>query len=206
MSESNTTAPAVTLNDQTLHDHPLTTEEPIHNSELRENIDIINDVNPEDNQVPLAIIQDKQDPNLYIPGSNSASDDEVNIEEEIPEIIVDQDTKKKHRPVSMILLHRHSSAAETVITTVTAVGALDISPISLTDNKKDDTDDDDTDDELMRITEANRFISLEQPKETNDTALKNRTKSLRSQSVATRRNLLVFADNPTVVKNPIELL
>jgi hypothetical protein len=66
---------------------------------------------------------------------------------------------------------------------------------------KEDTDDEETDDELMRITEANRYISIDEPKSAdNTTTLASRTKSLRSQSVSTRRHLLVFAENPTVTK------
>lgn len=216
--------PSVALNDEILHDHPLTTEEPITNTELRDEFKDINDVRPEDDQVPLAVIVDKEDPNLYIPGSNSASDDEATLEEEeTPEIIVDNDnsnttstststtsaTPKTSAPVSMMLLH-HTTATTVTTTAATAAGALDISPISNTALKEDTTDDDDdeTDDELMRITEANRFIAVD-PKpaaaNNNDTTTTNkaamgRNKSLRSQSVSTRRALLVFSDNPTVTK------
>ncbi|KAG1081079.1 hypothetical protein G6F42_023087 [Rhizopus arrhizus] len=52
----------------------------------------------------------------------------------------------------------------------------------------------------MRITEANRFIpaNTESPQPTQQQ--RPRSKSLRSQSVSTRRQLLVFADKPTVTK------
>lgn len=199
--------PAVALNDEILPDHPMTTEEPINNTELREEVKDMNDVSPEDDQVPLAVIVDKEDPNLYIPGSNSASDDEVTLEdEETPEIIIDDNTTKTPVPVSMMLLH-HTPATTVTTTAATAAGALDISPISNTAFEKEDTtDDDETDDELMRITEANRFIAVDPKPNTDTTANANnnksmsRNKSLRSQSVSTRRALLVFSENPTVTK------
>lgn len=192
--------PAVALNDEILHDHPMTTEEPINNSELRDEVKDMNDVSPEDDQVPLAVIVDREDPNLYIPGSNSASDDEVTFEDEqTPDIIIDDNTTKIPVPVSMMLLH-HTPATTVTTTATTAAGALDISPISNTAFEKEDTtDDDETDDELMRITEANRFIALDPKPNTNNNSM-SRNKSLRSQSISTRRALLVFSENPTVTK------
>lgn len=197
--------PAVTLNDETLHDFPLTTEDASASAELQEEVERINKVDPEDDQVPTAVIFKKDEPNKIIPGSfSSSSDDDITVlddEEEHPEIIVDGLDKKVSTPVSKTLTH--FAPATTVITTATATGALDLSPVS-NSIPKDDSDSDDTDDELVRITEANRFIPMDDHKKISDIkSAENdtlRRKSLRSQSVSIRRDLLVFSDHPIVTK------
>ncbi|KAG2194874.1 hypothetical protein INT47_002668 [Mucor saturninus] len=198
--------PAVTLNDEMLHDFPLTTEDPVAGAELQKEVERINMVDPEDNQVPTAIIFKKDEPNKIIPGSfSSGSDDDITVlddEEEHPEIIVDSlDKKASSSPVSKTLTH--FAPATTVITTATATGALDLSPVS-NSIPKDDSDSDDTDDELARITEANRFIPMDDHKKISEIkSAENdilRRKSLRSQSVSIRRDLLVFSDSPIVTK------
>lgn len=200
--------PAFTLNDELLHDFPLTTEDPAVSTELQREIERINKVDPEDNQVPTAVIFNTEEPNKIIPGSfnsGSSSDDDVTVldEEEQPEIIIDGlDKKLTPSPVSKTLTH--FAPATTVITTTPATGALDLSPIS-NSIPKEDSDSDDTDDELARITEANRFIPMEDDHKKiseiksaeND---KLRRKSLRSQSVSIRRDLLVFSDSPVITK------
>ncbi|KAI7881521.1 uncharacterized protein EV154DRAFT_523436 [Mucor mucedo] len=163
--------PAVTLNDEMLHDFPLTTEDPVAGAELQKEVERINKVDPEDNQVPTAIIFKKDEPNKIIPGSfSSGSDDDITVlddEEEHPEIIVDSLDKKAS-------------------------------------SSPDDSDSDETDDELARITEANRFIPMDDHKKISEIkSAENdvlRRKSLRSQSVSIRRDLLVFSDSPIVTK------
>jgi hypothetical protein len=197
--------PSVTLNDELLHDFPLTTEDPANSPELQKEVERINDVDPEDDQVPTAVIFNKNEPNKIIPGSCSNSDDEITIleeEEDQPEIIINSlDKKPTPSPVSKTLTH--FAPATTVITTTTATGALDLSPISNV-IPKEDSDSDDTDDELVRITEANRFIPMDDHKKISEIkSAENdilRRKSLRSQSVSIRRDLLVFSDSPIVTK------
>ncbi|GAA5812591.1 hypothetical protein MFLAVUS_006048 [Mucor flavus] len=206
MSDSTSnTIPVVTLND-TIHDFPLTTEEPLNNDELEKEIENFNRVNPEDDQVPAAVILDKQEPNKLILTNSNISDDELTLldEDDKPQIIIDgldtttttTNTTKKSPPPSPVSksLSSNFAPATTSITTTTATGALVISAINTI--PKQDSDSDETDDELVRITEANRFIPIEK----KDTDIKNRRKSLRSQSVTVRRDLLVFAQKPTVLK------
>ncbi|KAI9272265.1 hypothetical protein EDC94DRAFT_554774 [Helicostylum pulchrum] len=174
MSDSTSdTIPVVTLND-TIHDFPLTTEEPLNNDELEKEIENINRVNPEDDQVPAAVILDKQEPNKLILTNSNISDDELTLldEDDKPQIIID--------------------VLDTTTTTTATTNTTRKSPPP----SPQDSDSDETDDELVRITEANRFIPIEK----KDTDIKNRRKSLRSQSVTIRRDLLVFAQKPTVIK------
>lgn len=213
--------PTVALNDNAMPEHPLTTEDPaIKNPELLQGFREINDVDPQDNQVPPAIIIDKEDPNkisdVYheepsIQGEEPSIQDEecqnvkhegVENEEDEDEgeqqqIIID-DSPRKTPPKSLTLNH---APATTETTTTTAKGALDISPIvSPTAVQREVEEESDTDDELMRITEANRFIPANTGSPQPTQQQRPRSKSLRSQSVSTRRQLLVFADNPTVTK------
>lgn len=207
----NNVTPAVALNDELLQphtEHPLTTEEPLGSPELAKEVQEINKVDAEDIQVPPAEIIAKADPNLFIPGSCSGSEDERSIldDQEQPHII--PDTNK-----SPLIVASHAPAT-TETTTTTASGALDISPIYDPSKEQvvlvpsdDDDDSDGTDDELMRITEANRFIppikgedEPTTPLTTATTQTKPSTKSLRSRSVSTRRHLLVFSDHPKETK------
>ncbi|KAG2232916.1 hypothetical protein BDF21DRAFT_460187 [Thamnidium elegans] len=195
------TIPVVTLNDD-IRDFPLTTEEPLNNDELEKEIESINHVNPEDDQVPAAVILDKQEPNKLVLTNSNISDDELTLldEDDKPQIIIDgldtTTTTKKSPPPSPVSksLSSNFAPATTSITTTTATGALVISAINMI--PKQDSDSDETDDELIRITEANRFIPIEK----KDIDIKNRDKSLKSRSVTLRRDLLVFTQKPTVIK------
>jgi hypothetical protein len=193
--------PTIALEDD---NHPLTTEEPFKdNPELLRDIESLNKVNPEDKRVPAAIIVDKDDPNkLILPcGEEDISSIEDSfIEEEPQEFIIDDIIQpSKSNPISMTLVHH--APATTATTTALATGALDITSPVDTSHKKEDEDESDEDDELMRITESNRHIPVagSNPK---DAAVRQRSKSLRSQSVSIRRNLLVFADKSNVTKKP----
>lgn len=192
----------VIVSDDIKNEHPLTTEEPLNSPELEKEIESINSVNPEDDEVPPAVILDKDEPNKLI-GTHTIiddNDDDDENEEDKPEIIIDGlTTKKRSSPTSPVSKTLSNFApATTSITTTTVTGALDISPIN--NLTKEDSDSDDTDEELARITEANRFIPIDkktdEDKDTNGT----RRKSLRSQSVAVRKDLLVFAKNSTTTK------
>lgn len=171
--------PTVKLNDHDISNHPLTTEEPSKgNPELLKEIKDMNMVDPEDKSVPAAVIVEKDDPNKL---SNNGQEEDI---------IVDDVKPTTKNPIS---LPDHAEPT-TVTTTTTATGALDItSPI---DNEYSESD---SDDELRRITEANRFIPISNT-DTIEKKPRDRAKSLRSQSVSTRKQLLVFADNPQVTK------
>lgn len=205
--------PTVALNDETITNHPLTTEDPvINNPELLQGLKDINKVDPIDKQVPAAIIIDKDDPNkidIHREDSFTAVEEFQNVKHdtiaevdedsdddygEEQQIIIDESPCKSP---PKIITFNHAPAA-TVTTTTTVKGALDISPIvNPTSIQREVEEESDTDDELIRITEANRFI----PANTQPTQQQRpRSKSLRSQSVSTRRQLLVFADTPTVTK------
>lgn len=182
----------------------LTTEEPFKdNPELLRNVEIINKVNPEDHQVSSAVIVDRCDPNKLVDLSDEDDVDSLDDSLEDPqEIIIDNithPTSSIPTPISMTLVP--NTPATTVTTTALASGNLDItSPVDGSSQKtEDDEDEYEIDEELMRITESNRMISVDRSNST-DMSLQQRSKSLRSQSVSTRRNLLVFADKPTVTK------
>ncbi|KAL9537108.1 hypothetical protein MBANPS3_012071 [Mucor bainieri] len=208
--------PTVALNDHAMPEHPLTTEDPaIKNPELLQGFKEINDVDPQDNQVPPAIIIDKEDPNKIsvhreqdpclqdeecqnVKHEGVENEDDEDEGEEQQQIIIDDSPPCKTPPKSLTLNH---APATTETTTTTAKGALDISPmVSPTSVQREIEEDSDTDDELMRITEANRFIPANTESPQPAQQQRPRSKSLRSQSVSTRRQLLVFADKPTVTK------
>ncbi|KAI8991102.1 hypothetical protein BDF20DRAFT_842694 [Mycotypha africana] len=233
--------------------HPLTTEDPVlDNLELIEEIKDMNAVNPDDKQVPHAIIVDKKDPNKL---DNSCLDEQqVHIQPEEKTIekedmkareiertkedgdgqpdIVTKALQQQHLKPSLspkpagMSLPQHAPAT-TVTTTTIVTGALDItSPIhSPTDDKNnvdpiqqedkkhgdgdDDEEDDDMDDELHRITELNRHISVNTTNSLSkgdQNTKTTRRKSLRSQSPTKRRQLLVFADKPNVIKKPDRII
>lgn len=207
--------PAVALNDETLTHHPLTTEDPVvNNPELLQGLKEINNVNPIDKQVPTAIIIDKDDPNkidIHHEDSFTAVEEFQNVKHdtitevdgdsddcsEEQQIIIDQSPCRS--PPKIITLNH--APATTVTTTTTAKGALDISPIvNPTSIQREIEEESDTDDELIRITEANRFIPANTQPTQSTQQQRPRSKSLRSQSVSTRRHLLVFADTPTITK------
>jgi hypothetical protein len=171
--------PTVKLNDHDISNHPLTTEEPSKgNPELLKEIKDMNMVDPEDKSVPTAVIVEKDDPNKL---SNNGQEEDI---------IVDDVKPTTKNPIS---LPDHAEPT-TVTTTTTATGALDItSPI---DNEYSESD---SDDELRRITESNRFIPINNT-DTIEKKPRERAKSLRSQSVSTRKQLLVFANNPQLTK------
>lgn len=207
--------PTIALNDA-MPEHPLTTEDPaIKNPELLQGFKEINDVDPQDNQVPPAIIIDKEDPNKIsihheeepclqneecqnVKHEGVENEDDEDEGEEQQQIIIDDSPPCKTPPKSLTLNH---APATTETTTTTAKGALDISPmVSPTSVQRELEEDSDTDDELMRITEANRYIPANTESPQPAQQQRPRSKSLRSQSVSTRRQLLVFADKPTVTK------
>lgn len=208
--------PTVALNDSAMPDHPLTTEDPaINNPQLLQEFKEINDVDPQDNQVPPAIIIDKEDPNKISAHpclqdeecqnvKHEGVEDEEDEGEEQQQIIIDDSPPCKTPPKSLTLNH---APATTETTTTTAKGALDISPmVSPTSVQREMDEDSETDDELMRITEANRFIPANTESPHPAQQQRPRSKSLRSQSVSIRRQLLVFADNPTVTKKPDRII
>ncbi|KAI8636393.1 hypothetical protein BD408DRAFT_93646 [Parasitella parasitica] len=212
--------PIISLNGQPASHHPLTTEDPIiNNPELQEEMKEINDVDPKDKQVPTAIIIDKEEPNkidvdhqhpsdqieecqnIQHDGTEDRDDDSA---EEEQQIIID-DIPCKTAPKSLTISH---APATSETTKTTAKGALDISPIvSPTSVQKSVEEESDTDDELIRITEANRFIPANPaPAQATQQQQRFRSKSLRSQSLSTRRQLLVFADKPTITKKPDRII
>ncbi|KAI9472372.1 MAG: hypothetical protein EXX96DRAFT_583825 [Benjaminiella poitrasii] len=145
------------------HNFPLTTEEPLHNPQLLQEVQAMNAVDdPHDNQVPTAVIVEKQEPNKLICSTPP------------PQL------------------------APTVTTTTTVSGALHSS--TQQSSRSDDTESDD--DELMRITEFNRHIAAPSPSKEDQQQQQQRprSRSLRSLSVSVRRQLLVFADHPTVIE------
>jgi hypothetical protein len=68
----------------TLDDHPLTTEEPFHSDELEKKFKDLNVIDPEDKQIPPAVIIEKEDPNLIpalVPNITKEGDEEDEDEE-----------------------------------------------------------------------------------------------------------------------------
>jgi hypothetical protein len=194
MSKCASPTPVVALNDHVIVEHPLTTEEPILSSELEQEVDDLNSIDPHDKEIPPAVIVEAREPNKL--SVRASPEIESLSEDERPTIIEDS---PKTTPLDIV-----STAEPTTETsTTTALGNLDITPLGdKYSPPKEDTDDDETDDELERITEANKHIPCGN-KKNEDKQDENKTGSTtRTLPTEERRKLLCFSDKPVVEKKP----